>query len=113
MNYIVLEKFTNNIVTNENGEVLEFDSKINASIEASNCQDGLVIPLDTDELFTKHQVLDLLLSMDMSLNPEIYETSKDLGTEYFCDLALCKADELNLKEEFNNIQMPLLIKEKK
>ena len=111
MRYIILDKFTNNIVTNENGEVLEFDSEINADIEASNCQDGLVIPLHTNRLFTKAQVLDLILSIDICLNPEIYKSSENLDIEDFCDLAICKAQEYNLEEEFIELQKPLLIEE--
>ena len=109
MRYIILDKFTNNIVTNENGEVLEFDSEINANIEASKCQDGLVIPLHTNRLFTEQQVLDLILSMDIAINPETYKSSKNLGTEDFCDLAICKADEYGLSEKFNKLRESLII----
>ena len=111
MKYIILDKFTNNIVVNGEGEVLEFDSYINASIEASECQDGLVIPLHTTRLFTEQQVLDLILSMDIAINPETYEASKHLGTEDFCDLAICKADEYGLTEKFNKLREPLINKE--
>ena len=111
MKYIILDKFTNNIVVNGEGEVLEFDSYINASIEASECQDGLVIPLHTTRLFTEQQVLDLILSMDIAINPETYESSKNLGTEDFCDLANCKADEYGLTEKFNKLREPLINKE--
>ena len=108
MKYIVLDKFTNNIVTNEDGQILEFDSEINASIEASECQDGLVIPLHTTRLFTEQQVLDLILSMDIAINPETYKSSKHLGTEDFCDLAICKANEYGLSEKFNKLRESLL-----
>lgn len=111
MRYIILDKFTNNIVTDENGKVLEFDSYINASIEASECQDGLVIPTHTTRLFTEQQVLDLILSMEIAINPEAYTSSKDLGTEDFCDLAICKADEYGLTEKFNKLREPLIDKE--
>ena len=108
MRYIILDKFTDNIVINGEGEVLEFDSYVNASIEASECQDGLVIPMHTTRLFTKQQVLDLILSVDIAINPESYESSKDLGTEDFCDLAICKADEYGLLEKFNKLREPLI-----
>lgn len=108
MRYIILDRFTDNIVINGEGEVLEFDSYINASIEASECQDGLVIPTHTTRLFTKQQVLDLILSMDIAINPEMYKSSKDLGTEDFCDLAICKANEYGLEEEFNKLREPLI-----
>lgn len=111
MKYIILDKFTNNIVINEEGEVLEFDSYINASIEASECQDGLVIPMHTTRLFTEQQVLDLILSMDIAINPETYESSKHLGTEDFCDLAICKANEYGLEEKFNKLREPLINKD--
>ena len=111
MRYIIFDKFTDNIVINEEGEILEFDSYINASIEASECQDGLVIPLHTTRLFTEQQVLDLILSMDIAINPEIYESSKNLGTEDFCDLANCKADEYGLTEKFNKLIESLISKE--
>ena len=111
MRYIILDRFTDNIVINGEGEVLEFDSYINASIEASECQDGLVIPLHTTRLFTEQQVLDLILSIDIAINPEMYESSKNLGTEDFCDLAICKANEYGLEEKFNKLREPLIIKE--
>lgn len=44
----------------------------------------------------KEIVLDLLVSMDMSLNPESYPSSSTLTPEDFCDLALCKAQELDI-----------------
>lgn len=101
MKYIVLDKFTNSLVTNEEGLVLEFDSEINANIEASQCQNGLVIPLNTDRLFTKAQVLDILISFDQSVNPENFSSSEELCPEDFADAALCKAQELKLENEFN------------
>ena len=109
MGYIILDRFTDNIVINEEGEILEFDSYIDASIEASECQDGLVIPLHTTRLFTEQQVLDLILSMDIAINPETYKSSKHLGTEDFCDLAICKADEYGLSEKFNKLRESLII----
>ena len=111
MRYIILDRFTDNIVINGEGEVLEFDSYINASIEASECQDGLVIPMHTTILFTEQQVLDLILSMDIAINPEMYKSSKDLGTEDFCDLANCKANEYGLEEKFNKLRESLISKE--
>lgn len=101
MKYIVLDKFTNSLVTNEEGLVLEFDSEINANIEASQCQNGLVIPLNTDRLFTKAQVLDVLVSFAQSMYPEEFNSSEELTPEDFMDAAICKAQELKLEEEFN------------
>ena len=101
MKYIVLDKFTNSLVTDENSKIIEFDSEINANIEASNCQNGLVIPLNTDRLFTKAQVLDILVVFDQSVNPENFSSSEELCPEDFVDAALCKAQELKLEEEFN------------
>ena len=110
MKYLVLDKFTNSLCTNEQGEVLEFDSYVKAQLEADECQDGLIIPINTTRLFTKQQILDLILSMDIAINPESYESSKDLGTEDFCDLAICKADEYDLTKEFKDLIEPLLVK---
>jgi hypothetical protein len=45
-------------------------------------------------------ILDLLIAMDMSLNPEVYESSQGLGPEDFLDLATCKAQELGMDKEF-------------
>ena len=102
MKYIVLEKFTNSLVTTEEGDILEFDSEINAGIEAKECQNGLVIPIDTDRLFTKSQVLDILVSFDQSHNPECYETSKELMDMDFYDAAFSYAEFLNIAEDFSN-----------
>ena len=101
MKYLVLDKFTNSLCTNEQGEVLEFDSEINAQLEADECQDGLVIPIHTDKLFTKAQVLDVLISFAQSICPEEFNSSKELCPEDFMDAPLCKAQELGLKDEFN------------
>lgn len=100
MKYIVLDKFTNSLVTNEEGLVLEFNSEEAAILEASECQNGLVIPLNTDRLFTKAQVLDILVSFDQSINPENFNSSEELTPEDFMDAAICKAQELKLEEEF-------------
>ena len=50
--------------------------------------------------FTLEQVLDLLVSMQQGITPELFEGSKDLGTEDFLDLPLCKATQLDIKIEF-------------
>ena len=101
MKYIVLEKFTNSLITNEEGQILEFDSEINAQLEADECQDGLVIPINTDRLFTKAQVLDVLISFAQSVYPEEFNSSKELCPEDFMDAPICKAQELKLENEFN------------
>ena len=101
MKYIVLDKFTNSLVTNEEGLVIEFSLEEAAILEASECQDGLVIPINTDRLFTKAQVLDILVAFDQSVNPENFSSSEELCPEDFADAALCKAQELKLEEEFN------------
>ena len=101
MKYIILEKFTNSLVTNEESQILEFDSEINAQLEADECQDGLVIPIHTDRLFTKAQVLDILISFAQSIHPEEFNSSKETCIEDFMDAPWCKAQELGLKNEFN------------
>ena len=111
MKYVIIDKFTNSVVIDEEGNIIEYTSIIKAEEEAKDCQDGLVVPLNTNRLFTEQQVLDLLLSMDIAINPETYEASKHLGTEDFCDLVICKADEYGLKEKFNELRESLIIKE--
>ncbi len=45
--YIVIEKFgMPAIVTDENGNVKEFETLESAQAEADDCQDGLVVNLD-------------------------------------------------------------------
>ncbi len=51
--------------------------------------------------YTKEQVLDLIFSMDMAINPENYESSKNLTPEDFLDLATSKADKLGLRKELD------------
>jgi hypothetical protein len=51
-------------------------------------------------MFTKDHVLDLLVSMDVAINPQNYLNSKDLETGNFLDLAESKANELGLLKEF-------------
>ena len=36
---------------------------------------------------------------------------KNLGTEDFCDLAICKANEYGLEEKFNKLRKPLINKD--
>ena len=111
MKYVIIDKFTNSVVIDEEGSIIEYTSIIEAEEEARDCQDGLVVPLNTNRLFTEQQVLDLILSMDKAINPEMYESSKNLGTEDFCDLAICKANEYGLEEKFNKLREPLINKE--
>jgi hypothetical protein len=102
MQYIVIELFpTPFVVTDQEGESKIFESFTDAESEASDCQKGLVVPISTDRLFTKAQMLDVLVSFDQSLNPEEYSSSKELGSEDFMDAALCKALVLDLEKEFN------------
>ena len=54
-------------------------------------------------MFTKIQVLDILLAFEQSVNPENFNSSENLCHEDFTDAAICKADELNLREEFIKI----------
>lgn len=102
MRYIIISDFndTINICTNEEGETLIFETLEEAQVEANDCQNGIVVPLSTN-LFSEEQMLDALVSMDIGLNPENYEESKGLSTEDFPDLALCKAQEFNIEQEFN------------
>lgn len=57
------------------------------------------------EAKTKEIIIDLLLSMDVALNPECYPSSKNLGPEDFLDLATCKASETGLLNEFNEARI--------
>lgn len=100
MKYIILDKFTNFIVTNEEGETIIFDSIEKAQNEANECQDGLVIPLNTDKLFTKAQILDILISFAQSMYPKEFNSSKELEPEDFLDVPIYKAKELSLIKEF-------------
>ena len=101
MKYIVLDKFTNSLVTDEDGKVLEFDSYINAGLEACDCQDGHFIPLNTERLFTKAEILDVLISFAQSMCPKEFNSSKELYPEDFNDVPVCKAIQLKLKDEFD------------
>lgn len=55
--------------------------------------------------FTLEQTLDLLVSMDMSLNPETYESSRSLDSIDFVDIATCKAQELGIEKEFEEARL--------
>lgn len=53
-------------------------------------------------MYTKEQVLDLIYAIDQGINPEIYESSKNLNSSDFMDLAVCKAKELGLRKELDD-----------
>ena len=57
--------------------------------------------LSNNGLFTKAQVLDILISFAQSIYPEEFNSSKELCPEDFMDAPLCKAQELGLENEFN------------
>ena len=100
--FIVIEKQGGwdyaSIVTDENGNNKVFANIEYAQVEADDCQDGIVV--GDNETFTKEQVLDILIAMDMAINPETYPSSHGLGTEDFLDAALSKASQLGIKDEF-------------
>lgn len=52
--------------------------------------------------FTEEEMLDVLIAFDQAVNPEKYETSKDMETKDFFDAAYAKASELEIDEKFNN-----------
>ena len=101
MNYVVLDKFTDSLCVNEEGQLLIFNDYEIAYKEATECQNGLVIPINTDRLFTKAQVLDVLVSFAQSMYPEEFNSSEELTPEDFMDAPICKAQELKLEDEFN------------
>lgn len=100
MKYIVIDDFNGLINVpskTEGAEDVIFDSAKEAQKFCDeNAQNGQVVPLGMDVMKT---ILDLIYSMDMSLNPEQYESSKNLTPEDYMDLALCKAQTLGLDKE--------------
>ena len=52
-------------------------------------------------VFTKQEMLQTLVSMDQSLNPEMYKGSELLDSLDFVDAAESQAEVLNLKTEFS------------
>lgn len=103
MNYILIDKFndTINIVCMDDGsgEPLIFDSYPTQDQIDELCQEGIVVPLD-ESIYTQEQVLDILVCWEQTLNPETFETSRDLDTVDFLDAARSKASELNILTEF-------------
>lgn len=104
MNYILIDNFngTINIICkdDDSGEPLVFESLTDAQKQLSEqCQNGIIVPLDTP-LYTEEQVLDILVCWEQTLNPETFETSRDLDTVDFLDAARSKASELNILTEF-------------
>lgn len=63
-----------------------------------------------ENIFSLAQVLDLLISMDQCLNPEIYPESKsfDLEPKDFVDAAICNADKLGIRKEFEELRNKVL-----
>lgn len=55
-----------------------------------------------EKKFNLEQVLDLIRSIEQAVFPENFETSKDLMTEDFFDLPLCKARELGIQKEYED-----------
>jgi hypothetical protein len=51
------------------------------------------------KMFTQKEVICLLVDFDQALNPENYESSKDLICEDFSDAAICAAQALGLEKE--------------
>ena len=102
MEYIILENFNNNIelIKDDNGDTYITESLLEAQCEANDCQNGLIIPINTDRLFTKNQVIDVLISFDQSMYPENYNSSKELESCDFADATISKAIELGLEKEF-------------
>jgi hypothetical protein len=53
-----------------------------------------------EKTFTLEQVLDLLCSMEQAISPDLFTSSQGLDTFDFLDLPLCKAQELEIEDEF-------------
>lgn len=100
MQYIIIDNFNGNInilPKDESGEPAIFTSAKEAQEYcAEEAQNGVVIPLGIDVM---EVILDLIYSMDIAINPHEYESSKNLDSSDYMDLALCKADELGLNEK--------------
>jgi len=117
MEYMLIDNFNGNIniVYQEDGsgDPLIFDSLEEAQEALEEyCQNGIIVPLTSDELlYTKEQVLNLIHAIDVGINPKTYESSKNLDTEDYSDLAVCKASELNLLKEFEEMKKELKIKD--
>ncbi len=56
------------------------------------------------KLFTLEQVLDIIASMDIAINPKLYRDSQNLDTIDFSDLAVCKAQQYGIHKEFDEYQ---------
>jgi len=56
------------------------------------------------KVFTLEQVLDILTSMDIAINPRLYRDSQNLDTVDFLDLAVCKAQQYGIHKEFDEYQ---------
>ena len=55
---------------------------------------------NTEKIYTKEQMLRVLIDWDQSLNPENYPESSTLSSADFFDAAICEAQELGIAEEF-------------
>lgn len=106
MRYILIDDFNDNIniirKDDGSGETLIFDSfeAANEQLE-EQCQNGIVVPIGSDRLFTKAEILDVLISFAQSMYPEDFNSSKELSTYDFLDAPICKASQLGLEKEFN------------
>jgi len=59
---------------------------------------------NTEKIYTKEQMLKVLIDWDQSLTPENYPDSNSLSSIDFSDAALCEAQELGLEKEFIEAQ---------
>lgn len=61
---------------------------------------GLTKIIKMEKTFTLAQMLNVIESMQQGITPELFESSKNLGSEDFLDLPICKAIELGIEKEF-------------
>jgi len=104
MKFMVIDMWENlpspAFVTDEDGNVKVFDTYDEAKEEADDCQDGLII---TDgRVFTMTEVLNLISSIEQAIWPENFKSSIGLNTMDFGDLALSKAQEFGIEQEFKD-----------
>jgi hypothetical protein len=62
----------------------------------------LVDALDRTKSFSAEQMFDVLMSMQMAISPELFDTSRCLDTTDFLDLPLCEAQRLGIEKEFRS-----------
>jgi len=89
--YVIIEKFPKcNLLTDETGEVMEFETKDTArKVAAKECHDAVIVPLhdETNELFSPDKANITRIAIKLSRAIEDLDVS-DNFRDFFCDLTI-------------------------